>query len=303
MSSDLQGLLLLLLFAVGVAALAWRVLTRVWREHCPRITPLGKAASVALLLAAAAVGGDKSPAMRYVATLVTALRGGALLDPSGRIGAAATIAASQEIASLSGGIIGAASQTVAEAQSQFDAAAYTLTNRTLNVAYIAADLPRALPGVHANSNIAATIQRVRQDGNTNLLVWVWFSEEPAVQPQVSLSYSVEDGVWAYMPAVTNSYPDTVDVDGVPCIEYRYEIPAPYRGTVFRPDYELAFGGVVAGDYLTVPAGGVVVSTNGVECLPYTGTDTYSEHLSVTYKGGIAVSATFHGTNYTGVVTL
>lgn len=302
MSSDLQGLLLLLLFGVGVAALAWRVLTRFWREHCPRITPLGKAATIAMLLAAAAIGGDKSPVLRHIATLVTALRGGALLDPSGRIGAAATVAASQEIASLSAGIVGAASQTVADAQAQFDAAAYTLTNRTLNVAYIAADLPRALPGVHANSNIAATIQRVRQDGNTNLLAWVWFSEEPAVQPQVSLSYSVEDGVWSYMPGLTNSYPYTVDVDGVPCIEYRYEIPAPYRGTVFRPDYELAFGGA-AGDYLTVPAGGVVVATNGVECLPYTGTDTYSANLSVTYKGGIAVSATFHGTNYTGVVTL
>lgn len=303
MSSDLQGLLLLLLFGVGVAALAWRVLTRFWREHCPRITPLGKAATVALLLAAAAIGGDKSPALRHIASLVTALRGGALLDPSGRIGAAASVAASREIASLSGGIIGAASQTVADAQSQFDAAAWTLTNRTLTVAYLAADLPRAWAGIHTNGNIAATIQRVRQDGATNLLAWVWFSEEPAVQPQVSISYSVEDGVWAYMPGVTNSYPDTVDVDGVPCIEYRYEIPAPYRGTVFRPDYELAFGGASAGDYLTVPVGGVVVATNGVECLPYTGTDAYSANLSVTYKGGIAVSAVWHGTNYTGVAEL
>lgn len=303
MSSDLQGLLLLLLFGVGVAALAWRVLTRFWRTHCPRITPLGKAATIALLLAAAAIGGDKSPALRHIATLVTALRGGALLDPSGRIGAAATVAASQAVTDLSAGIVGAASQTVAEAQSQFDDAAWTLTNRTLTVAYLAADLPRAWAGIHTNGNIAATIQRTRQDGATNLLAWVWFSEEPAVQPQVSLSYSVEDGVWSYMPGLTNSYPYTVDVDGVPCIEYRYEIPAPYRGTVFRPDYELAFGGASAGDYLTVPAGGVVVATNGVECLPYTGTDVYSANLSVTYKGGIAVSAVWHGTNYTGVVTL
>jgi len=302
-SSDLQGLLLLLLFAVGVAALAWRVLTRVWREHCPRITPLGKAAIIAMLLAAAAIGGDKSPVMRHIATLVTALRGGALLDPSGRIGAAATVAASRAVTDLSAGIVGAASQTVADAQSQFDAAAWTLTNRTLTVAYIAADLPRAWAGVHTNHNISATIQRTRQDGATNLLVWVWFSEEPAVQPQVSLSYSVEDGVWAYMPAVTNSYPDTVEVDGVPCIEYRYEIPAAYRGTVFRPDYELVFGGSAASDYLTIPSGGVVVATNGVECLPYTGTDVYSANLSVTYQGGIAVSAVWHGTNYTGVVEL
>ena len=303
MSSNLQGLLIILLLAVGVAALGWRVLTRVWREQMPCLGTGGRVAMVVLILAAAAIGGDKSPALRAIASLVTALRGGAMLDPSGRIGAAATVAASQIVVEMSGDIVGAASQTVADAQVQFDAAAWTLTNRTLTVAYIAADLPRAWAGVHTNANIAATIQRTRQDGATNLIAYVWFSEEPTIEPQVSLSYSVEDGVWAYMPAVTNSYPDTVDIDGVPCIEYRYEIPVMYRGTVFRPDYELVFGGAAASDYLTIPSGGVVVSTNGVECLPYTGTDTYSANLSITYKGGIAVSATFHGTNYTGVVTL
>jgi hypothetical protein len=277
-SSNLQGLLIILLLAVGVAALGWRVLTRVWREQMPRLGTGGRAAMVVLILAAAASGGDKSPVLRH-------------------------IAASQAVTDLSAGIIVAASQTVANAQAQFDAAAWTLTNRTLTVAYLASDLPRAWAGIHTNGNIAATIQRTRQDGATNLLAWVWFSEESTVEPKVSLAYSVEDGVWAYMPSVTNSYPDTVDVDGVPCIEYRYEIPAAYRGTVFRPDYELAFGGAAASDYLTIPSGGVVVSTNGVDCLPYTGTDTYGEYLSVTYKGGIAVSAVWHGTNYTGVAEL
>jgi len=302
-SSEFQGLLILLLLAAGVAALGWRVLTRVWREQMPRLGTGGRVAMVVLILAAAAIGGDKSPALRAIASLVTALRGGAILDPSGRIGAAASVAASQIVVDMSADIVGAASQTVADAQTQFDAAAWTLTNRTLTVAYLAADLPRALPGVHTNSNIAATIQRTRQDGATNLLAWVWFSEEPTVEPKVSLAYSVEAGVWAYMPAITNSYPATVDVDGVPCIEYRYEIPILYRGTVFRPDYELVFGGAAASDYLTIPSGGVVVSTNGVDCTPYTGTDTYGEYLTVTYKGGIAVSAVWHGTNYTGVVTL
>jgi len=302
-SSEFQGLLILLLLAAGVAALGWRVLTRVWREQMPRLGTGGRVAMVVLILAAAAIGGDKSPALRAIASLVTALRGGAMLDPSGRIGAAASVAASQIVVDMSADIVGAASQTVADAQTQFDAAAWTLTNRTLTVAYLAADLPRALPGVHTNSNIAATIQRTRQDGATNLLAWVWFSEEPTVEPKVSLAYSVEAGVWAYMPAITNSYPATVDVDGVPCIEYRYEIPILYRGTVFRPDYELVFGGAAASDYLTIPSGGVVVSTNGVDCTPYTGTDTYGEYLTVTYKGGIAVSAVWHGTNYTGVVTL
>ena len=303
MSSDLQGILLVSLLAAGIAGLAWRVLTRVWRAYCPDITPLGKAATIAMLLVAAAIGGDKSPVVQHLATLVTALRGGALLDPSGRIASSAVVAAVREVNATASGIAAAASNVVDEAQWQFDAAADVLTNRTLLVAYLAADLPRALPGVHLNSNVAGNIQRTRQDGATNLLAWVWFSEEPAIAPQVALAYSVDDGVWGYLPSVTNSYPDTTDIDGVPCIEYRYEIPAAVRDIAFRPEYELAFGGATVDDYLIVPSGGVLIQTNAVDCLPYTGTDIYSSDLSVTYRGGVAIEARYHGTNYTGVVTL
>lgn len=303
MSNDLIGALLLLMWVGFACLLGWRVLSAFWAAHCPRITTLGKVGTVALIMVVAAAGADKTPALRALATLITALQGGGLIDPSGRIGSAARAAAAQAILEASGGIIAAASNTVADAQYQFDAAAETLTNRNLKVAYIAADLPRAIAGLHTNSNIAAAIQLTRQDGNTNLLAYVWFSEAPAIEPQVALSYSVAAGVWAYLPAVTNSYPATVNIDGVPCVEYRYQIPEAVRGIAFRPDYELSFGGARSEDYLIVPLGGVLIQTNGVECLPFDGTDVYSDDLSVTYRGGIAVSAVYHGTNHTGVVSL
>lgn len=301
-NSDIQGCALIVLLGLGVAALMWRVLNAVWREHCPRITALGKAACVALLLAIAAVGGDKSPAARVLATFVTALRDGTLLDPSGKLGAAASVAAAQVAAEAAGQIVGAASSTVAEAQALFDDAADTLNNRGQRVAYLAADMPRANPNLHTNANIAATIQRVRQDGATNLLAWVWFSEVPEIDPRVAMAYSVASNVWAYLDGITNSYPETVDVEGVPCVEYRFAIPEAAQGIPFRPEYELGFGGA-RGEPLIVPDGGVIVVTGGVQRLPFTGTDVYSDDLSVTYKGGIAVAANYFGTNYTGSVTL
>lgn len=302
MSSDLQGYILIGILALGTIALGWRVLTRFWRTYCPNITPLGKAATIAALLVAAAIGGDKSPIIKQMNALVTALRNGTLIDPSGRISDAAKVAAIETINATASGIVDASAQVVADAQWEFDEAAYTLTNRNLKVAYIAADLPRALPGVHTNSNVAGVIQSTQQDGATNLLCYVWYSQEPAVVPQVAMSYSVAEGQWDYMPAITNSYPETFDIAGVPCIEYRYEIPALARGTAFRPEYELYFGGNNA-EPLIVPSGGLMVQTNGINELPFTGTDVYSDSLSVTYQGGVAVSATYHGTNYTGVVTL
>lgn len=303
MSSNLQGVILITLLGLGVAAVMRQVLRRFWRDYCPNITLLGKVATVVLLCSLAAVGGDKSPAMRYIATLVTVLRGGAILDPSGKIGSIAYVTAAQEISRLSQGVIDAASNTVAQSQALFDGAAYTLTNAPIKVAYIAADLPRALPGVYTNSNVAATIQRTRQEGNTNLLIYVWFSETPTVVPQVGVSYSVSPGDWSYMHAITNSYPDTVMVDGVPCVEYSYEIPHAHRGIVFRPEYELLFGGSRPEDYLIVPSGGVIVDAGSGNEIPFTGTDVMNENLRVTYKGGIAVSAEYFGTNYTGMVKL
>lgn len=301
-SSDYAIILAIVaLYTAGLCSLLWPGVCKAWRNRRFRIPPVGRVLLLIMALSAVAVGGDKSPAMKALASLITALRNGLLLDPSGRVGSAAYAKASQTVADMAGDIIGAASQTVAQAQAQFDSIAGVLTNRGTTVAYIAADLPRAWAGAYTNHNLSASIQRTRQVGNTNLVAYVWFSEKPTINPQVAMSYSAEDGVWADMEPVTNSYPATVDVDGVPCVEYVYAIPELYRGIVFRPEYELQFGGAGDEECLAVPAGGIVVQSGNDTLLPFTGTDVYSGNFSVTYKGGVAVSACFHGTNYTGFV--
>lgn len=285
-----------------VAEQGWlRGVAAQWRRM-----PHGQLAALLLLLSWGTLyGGSKTmPSGRTVlARFVTALRSGVLLDDSGRIGATAVLAATQAFDRETAAIVAAATNVVAAADSAFAAAAFALTNRNLSVAYIAADLPRAEPHSHTNHNLAATIERVGCDGGTNLLAWVWFSEEPAVGPVVSFDASTQDGVWTRLTSVTNSYPDTLDINGVPCVEYRFEVPAGMRGVVFRPEYEVGFGGSREADYLLVPAGGVLVETNAVPLLPYTGWDAACggafSNLAVRYSGGVAVEAVAVGTNYTG----
>jgi hypothetical protein len=258
------------------------------------------------LLAFVLVGADKggAPTSARIAQFVTALRSGLLLDDSGQIGSAATMAAVQAFESETQAIIDAAFNVVAAAQADFDAAAFTLTNRNLTVAYIAMDLPRAEPNTHTNSNIAVTIERVQQVGSSNLVAWVWFSEEPAVAPTLAFDASIASNTWVRLTSITNSYPDETEINGVPCVSYTFSIPVEMRGTVLRPEYEVGFGGSDPVDYLIIPRDGVLIQTNGVSRYPFTGwdysyPDPFGTNLSVRYSGGVAVEANFYGTNYTG----
>lgn len=251
-------------------------------------------------------GGTKSAPRVALAQFVTALRSGGILDASGRIAAAAAAAAVAAVADESAGIVAAASNSVAEAQATFDGLADGLTNRVYTTAYIALDLPRAEAHSHTNHNIAATIERLECVDGSNLVAWVWFSEEPAIAPQLAFDASVAEGASVRLVSITNTYPDTVEIDGVPCISYRMDVPAAMRGVPLRPNYELEFGG--PSDPLIVPAGGVLVETNGVLHLPFTGWDLahpepWGADLAVRYAGGIAVEAVWRGTNYAGRVEL
>ena len=108
--------------------------------------------------------------------------------------------------------------------------------------------------------------------------------------------------WATLAATTNFWPATETVDGVECVRYRYEIPAGVVGTPLKPQYEVAFGGYLADQYLSVPETGVVVDVGGLEHLPYTGWDDYSEGTNsvlVRYVGGIAVEAVVNGESIKG----
>jgi hypothetical protein len=75
--------------------------------------------------------------------------------------------------------------------------------------------------------------------------YVWFSLEPALPPVLEFDVEYLPGIVALMPAVTNSWPDTVSrntPDGaVDCTWYEVEIPAPAIGLCLRPSSEVLLG--------------------------------------------------------------
>jgi hypothetical protein len=298
----------MILLAIA-AYLVWLIVWLAERPgRLPRLPRDGRWALLVVIAAGTLCAQKPGTTRTILARFVTALRSGALLDDSGRIAALSTVAVTAYYTDAAAQIVAAASNTVVGAQAQFDGLAEVLTNRTLTVAYIAMDLPRAEAHSATNHNLAASIERVTYDSPTNLTAWVWFSEAPAVEPLVAFDASVSAGSWTRLVAVTNSYPSTVEVDGIPCVAYTFALPAPMRGIVLRPEYELSFGGSGTNDYLVIPSGGVLVETNNVPRLPYTGWDRehpapYGTNLQIRYAGGVAVQALWMGTNYTGVVTL
>lgn len=247
-----------------------------------------------------AVSKSGAPSNQLVAQFVTALYGGGIVDESGLVAKASEAAVLEAYTQWSAEIVGAASGTVSRASAAFTEVAQLVTNSERQVIYIASDLPRAYARGWTNHNIAATVERVRQSaGGETLSMWVWFSEEPSVAPGMCAEIDLGAGFFK-LPAVTNSYPETESVNGVPCVRYDYEVRPMWRGVVLRPEYEVGFGHPDAP--LLVPVGGVAVQTGGVTRLPFTGTDGYfSGRAAVTYRGGIAVGLEIDGAAVTNGV--
>lgn len=259
--------------------------------------------ALAIVAVSVLIGADKAPPFSPLAWMITVLRDGKVLDPSGAIGKQATLAATQYVVERSGEITEAAYATVTNSLIALDAATNSLAHRTYKTAYLAQDLPRAIPNVHTNSNIAATIQKTEMTAESNLVAWVWFSEEPSMTPVVKMAVSIEPDEWRDLIAITNSFPVTTDIAGIPCVKYVYALPVEFRGIPLRPRYELDFGGLGKNDYLTVPRMGLLVAADDTEYLPYTGWDygfpRWGDILAVRYSGGVAVEAQICGTNYVG----
>jgi len=236
----------------------------------------------------------------YVAQFVTAMSSGVIIDESGSVAKASEAAVLDAFLDLSVQISAGASNAVVAAGNEFCAVANMVTNNPRRVIYVASFLPRSGAGGVTNHNIAATVERVRQSGDgATLSAWIWFSEEPLVAPGIAADVDVGGGPFR-LAAVTNFYPVTEQIGGAPCVRYDFAVPAEARGTVFIPAYEVAFGSPAAP--LVVPSGGVSVTADGVTLLPFNGTDAYfAGRLLVTYKGGVAVSATLDGTAVTNGV--
>ena len=253
-------------------------------------------------------GGTKGPggyASNRIAQFITALRSGQVVDDSGVVAQFAESEAVRYFNMESQGIIDAASNSAAASIAQINALGSNLVANPFTCAYIAADLPRAEPGVITNHNVDATLERATMTGSV-IRAWIWYSQTPFQSPNVSVDASVSVSNWVTLVSVTNSWPNMTTVNGVPCVEYDFLVPDGMKGVPLRPNYELAWGGFNPAQYLTVPSGGLLVSTNNVSCLPYTGWDTnwpspWGTNLQVQYVGGVAVKAIYKGTNYTGVV--
>lgn len=244
------------------------------------------------------VGGTKTPpgpASTLQARFAQALADGSIANDGGAIAGAAQAKVIADFAALSQGIVAAATNTVDAASNEFDRVAGLVTNSERRVIYVSSYLPRSGtgPGGETNHNIAATIERLRPSaGGTNLTAWVWFSKEPFVSPGMRADIDVGAGS-VLLANVTNSFPETEAINGVPCVRYEFAVPQAARGTPFIPAYEVGWGSVSAP--LIIPAGGVLVSTNGVQVMPFTGIDThFTGRVTVRYVGGIAVSVTIDG---------
>lgn len=295
----IMGLLVpitLLLIALAKSSHAWSTLLagRPWWQ---------KAGAVALFAVAALVGGEKpGPVVPpEIIEILTRRADGSLTDLSGQIASGVQAQAVQDYITASALLVEAADGVVSNAAVQCVALTNQLLQADYDIAYVSLDLPRGTPA-ETNHNILVSFQKVAQT-LTNLDALVWFSEMPTTNVNINVEYSIAEGVWGTLPPVTNYWPATETVDGVECVRYRYEIPAGISGTPLKPNYEIAFGGYESGQYLSVPETGVVVSTNGVDCVPYTGWDNYSSgtnSLLVRYVGGIAIEAVLNGQSITGV---
>jgi len=257
-----------------------------------RLRPHRMIASVILsafwMLCAAKGPVPASHAMQFV----TSLMDGRIIDPSGLVTRTTELAVIEAYNAESAAIVQAATQAVVEAQYQFDDATLLITGSVRKVWYIASDLPRVDPQVHTNANIAATVERTRQSADGSVLSqWVWFSEAPATNPTVVAEIDVGGG-WLRLASITNTYPQTEDIGGAPCVRYDYLVPEDARKVVFWPRYELGFGSETAP--LIVPRAGIVVTSGGTPHYPFTGDDWLLTNLLVRTSGGVAYEAVLNG---------
>lgn len=233
--------------------------------------------------------------------LLTTTVDGQVKDLSGTVASGISASALDQLNAESAEITEAALTVTTNAEARCVALTNQLLNAEYDVAYISLDLPRGTPA-ETNHNIMITFEQVAQT-SSNLTAWVWFSEMPATNVDVYVECSINGVSWPLLAPVTNSYPDTELIGAVDCIKYIYEIPSAISGTPLKPNYEISFGGYQADQYLSVSEDGVVVSTNGVDCLPFTGWDDFTSgtnSLLVRSIGGIAVEAIYNGVSIKGV---
>lgn|GEM_PF-5375417 len=288
---------LLVLIGVGQAFVRLPSVARAagwWARSFGRRTFFG------LLVGWCAWAGAKSITQRtLVGQFVSVLRSGVIIDESGVLAKATEQAVVEAFVGLSREVVAATSNEVVQAEAEFARVSAVVTNSSRRLIYIASYLPRSGPG-HINHNIAATCEKTSQThGGSNIVAWVWFSQEPAFAPGMVAEFDVGGGPVRAV-CVTNDFPATVAVNGVPCVRYEFCVPPGGVGVHYKPAYEVGFG--LPDSPLIVPAGGISVKVGEVEYLPFSGTDSYfGGRVQVVYKGGLAQQCIIDGSAVTNGV--
>lgn len=301
MCNSLTSVHILMLVAMPLvsALLLVRWSVHVWGNW---MQPLLVWQRAALLLALAAVvmyGGSKTTP-KPLLEILTVLRDGTLTDLSGKVASGQQARAIRDFIEQSGAELDVADGVIERARQDCMELIQQLETADYSVAYISLDLPRGVPA-EPNHNIMVTFERVEQSGDL-LTAHVWFSETPASAVNVHVEYSIVDGQWGLLAPLSNSFPNTEQVNGIACYVYEYTVPQAIVGVPLKPQYEIEFGGFAEGQWLSVPESGVVVEVDDVPHVPYTGWDDFEigdDLLRVRSVGGIAVEAVYNGVVYKG----
>lgn len=250
------------------------------------------------------VGWTKGPIYqqsRAVSQFILALVTGGIRDDSGLIAAAAEAETVAAFADYAAAITSAASQTVVNASSQFDDIREAITNDTTPTLYLQCYLPRAdhAAGI-TNHNMSATLMRSRQRDHASMLSrWIYFSNAPLTAPSTFAEVDVGGG-YLRLESITNSFPDTETVLGLPCVRYDYAVPPGMRGVVLFPDYDLQFGSEQNG--LTISSDGVIVETPAKTHIGRFGSLFLANgRVEIIHHGGIATSLKIDGETMTNGV--
>jgi hypothetical protein len=290
---------ILLALPVFSVAMLLRWSLRIWGNWMKPFLVWQRAALLLALAAVVMYGGSKT-LPQPILELLTILRDGTLVDLSGKVASGQQARAIKAFIEQIDDELSVADGVIEQARLDCVALTNQLETADYSVAYISLDLPRGIPS-EPNHNIMVAFERVEQS-STLLTAYVWFSETPVTNVNVHVEYSIAEGIWALLSPLSNSYPDTEQVNGIDCYVYEYEIPQSIVGVPLKPQYEIEFGGFTEGQWLSVPESGVVVDVDDVSYMPYTGWDEFEDGedlLRVRSVGGIAVEAVYNGITYKG----
>lgn len=244
-----------------------------------------------------------NPASRHISQFILALVTGGIRDESGVVAEQTQLNTVDAFIALSDAMLDDCSNSFVSASAQFDALSDKLTNNAPPVVSIQSFYPREDPYVSlTNHNLAVLAMQQTVYSNT-LSRYIYFSNELTTAPSL---YAEADAGAGYVrfTEITNTYPATVQIDGVPCVRYDYRLPEGMQGLVFSPDFDLRFGSDENG--LQIGSGGLeMIDTSDTSHLGSSKWITLCNgRVKVLHKGGVAVRVNIDGQTVTnGVYTL